>query len=133
MTADLEQGSPDTSVVNEGRPAGTAVAGSELRDLFRRFLSLEGEVKLVNEHKAEIFAEAKKLGFDSKALRAAFRHRVREIEKPENATHDALTDSYLAILRGAEGNGPAFSSSRGSASLGPAEAKPDTSARPRAH
>jgi uncharacterized protein (UPF0335 family) len=81
-----------------------ALNGSGLVDLFERFYALESQVKLVNEGKAVIFDLAKKSGFDPKAVRAAFRQRLRELEKPEiGAKHDAqssLTASYLEALRG---------------------------------
>src|SRR5262245_36231432 len=71
--------------------------------LFGRFQESEEQNKDANEKKAGIFADAKAAGLDAGALRAAFRQRVRELEKPEAAQkHDAsnsLTASYLAALR----------------------------------
>ena len=72
--------------------------------MFERSLSPEKEAKSVNERKAELFAMTKNSGFDPKAVRAAFRQLVRELETPEAAQkHDdlnSLTATYLKALRG---------------------------------
>ena len=53
---------------------------SRLGELFRQFLSLEADGKSVNKRKADLFVKAKADGYDPKALRTAFRQRVREME-----------------------------------------------------
>ena len=72
--------------------------------LFSRFLESEHHCKLANDEKATIFAEAKAAGLDAGALRAAFRQRVRELDKPDAVQkHDSfnsLARSYLCALRG---------------------------------
>jgi uncharacterized protein (UPF0335 family) len=118
---------------NEQKIPSDAPTGSELRDVFHRFLALEAEGKSLNDHKAALFARAKADDYDSKALRTAFRQRVREMQYPEETTkHGELTDSYLLILR-SEGSGDAgeFDSSR--VSLASAEPAPDALARSHAH
>jgi uncharacterized protein (UPF0335 family) len=110
-----------------------APAGSGLRGLFQCFLALEAEGKSLNDHKAALFARAKADGYDSKALRAAFRQRAREMQYPEETTkHGELTDSYLLILR-SEGMGDPDISYSSSTSLSPAEPAPDALARSHAH
>jgi uncharacterized protein (UPF0335 family) len=113
---------------NEQKIPSDAPTGSELRDVFHRFLALEAEGKSLNDHKAALFARAKADGYDSKALRTAFRQRVREMESQRRPRCMANTDSYLLILR-SEGSGDAgeFDSSR--VSLASAEPAPDALAR----
>jgi uncharacterized protein (UPF0335 family) len=114
---------------NEQKIPSDAPTGSELRDVFHRFLALEAEGKSLNDHKAALFARAKADGYDSKALRTAFRQRVREMQYPEETTkHGELTDSYLLILR-SEGSGDAGTSDCSPLSLAPAEPAPDALAR----
>jgi hypothetical protein len=75
-----------------------------LASLFQQFLEAEEHCTQANEKKAAIFAEAKAKGLDPSASRAAFRQRVREVNKPElGEKHDAsnsLATSYLDALRG---------------------------------
>jgi hypothetical protein len=71
--------------------------------LFSRFQESEEQNKDANHKKAGVFADAKAAGLVAGALRAAFRQRVRELEKPDvGEKHDALnslTRSYLEALR----------------------------------
>jgi uncharacterized protein (UPF0335 family) len=110
-----------------------APTGSGLCDLFQRFLALEEEGKALNNYKAELFATAKADGFDPKALRTAFRQRVREIENPgDTAKYGKLTDSYLVILR-SQGKGDAGSSCASPVSPAPAEPALEALTRSHAH
>lgn len=110
-----------------------APTGSGLRDVFQRFLALEAEGKSLNHHKAALFARAKVDGYDPKALRTAFRQRVREMQDPEaTMKHGELTDSYLLILR-SEGSGDAGTSDSSPVSFAPAETAPGALARSLAH
>jgi hypothetical protein len=72
--------------------------------LFGRFQESEEQNKNANEKKVAIFADAKAAGLDPRAVRVAFRQRLRELEMPElGQKHDALnslTVSYLEALRG---------------------------------
>jgi uncharacterized protein (UPF0335 family) len=118
---------------NEQKSPSDAPTGSGLRGVFQRFLALEAEGKLLNDHKAALFARAKVDGYDPKALRTAFRQRVREMENPEETTkHGELTDSYLLILR-SEGSGDAGTSDSSPESPAPAEPAPDALAGSHAH
>ncbi len=110
---------------NEQQSRGDAPEGAGLRGLFQCFLALEADGKSVNKRKAALFVNAKAGGYDPKALRTAFRQRVREMESPEETTkHGELTDSYLVILR-SEGSGEAGVSDSSRLSLPPAEPAPD--------
>lgn len=72
--------------------------------LFGRFQESEEQNKNANDKKVAIFADAKAGGLDPRAVRVAFRQRLRELEMPElGQKHDALnsrTVSYLEALRG---------------------------------
>jgi uncharacterized protein (UPF0335 family) len=129
MTTISKQKSSKASLVkNQQQRPDDAQGESKLPDLFKRFLALEEEGKAVNERKAKVFDDAKVNGLEPKAVRHAFRHRVREMENPdESKKHDKLTDSYLTILRGTEG-GDARNSD--SAPLSPAE---ETAPEPHTH
>jgi uncharacterized protein (UPF0335 family) len=130
-TSQQNNGEP-SPLANEQQSRGDAPDGSGLRDLFRHFLALEADGRSVNDRKAKVFAKAKADGFDPKALRTAFRQRLREMENPkETAKHDEHTDSYLVILR-SEGNGDDHTSDSSPASA-QAEPAPDTLARSHAH
>jgi uncharacterized protein (UPF0335 family) len=129
----LEEGGGPPPPENEQKSPSDAPTGSGLRDLFQRFLALEAEGKSLNHHKAALFARAKVDGYDPKALRTAFRQRVREMQYPEATTkHGELTDSYLLILR-SEGSGDAGTSDSSPVSFAPAEPAPDALARSLAH
>jgi hypothetical protein len=117
----------------EQKSPSDAPTGSGLRDVFQCFLVLEADGKSVNKRKAALFVKAKADGYDPKALRTAFRQRVREMEYPEETTkHGELTDSYLLVLR-SEGSGDAGTSDSSPVSLAPAEPAPDALARSHAH
>jgi uncharacterized protein (UPF0335 family) len=106
---------------------------SRLGELFRQFLSLEADGKSVNKRKADLFVKAKADGYDPKALRTAFRQRVREMENPEETTkHGELTDSYLVILR-SEHSGDAGMSDASPVLPAPGEPAPDALARSHAN
>jgi uncharacterized protein (UPF0335 family) len=114
---------------NEQQSRGDVPDDSRLRDLFRQFVALEEDGRSVNDRKAKVFTRAKADGYDAKALRTAFRQRVREMENPEETTkHGELTDSYLLILR-SEGSGDAGTSDSSPVSLAAAEAAPDAPTR----
>jgi uncharacterized protein (UPF0335 family) len=103
MDANLEREKSKAPAMREVGPVSCTVGDeSKLGDLFATFLGLEQEGKDLNRQKAELFVAAKNFGFDRRAVQAAFRHRLREIEKPEpTAVHDALTTRYLTALRSA--------------------------------
>jgi uncharacterized protein (UPF0335 family) len=120
MSESSNKATPSQSAIQNKQPAADKAAdGSELLNLFKRFLELEEKSNSVNAQKAEVFGDAKSRGFDTKAVRAAFRHRVRELDKPEpTAIHDKRTAEYLVTLRGA-GTMEALTRTREGASDGP--------------
>lgn len=75
--------------------------GHELvRSIFARWQAIEAEKQVLGEDSKELFQEAKSQGLDTKALRAAFRQKVKD-DQPVTAEmqeHDALVDLYLGAL-----------------------------------
>lgn len=75
------------------------VSDDQVRDAFQRWKNLEEEKARISEDLKELFAEQKAFGHDTKAMRAAFRLKVKMDEaRPEDAEHEALVDTYLAAL-----------------------------------
>ncbi len=71
----------------------------QVRSAFQRWKNLEEEKARIAEDLKELFAEQKAFGHDTKAMRAAFRLKVKMDEaRPEDAEHEALVDTYLAAL-----------------------------------
>lgn len=71
-----------------------------VRSIFARWKSIEDEKAVLGEDSKELFQEAKSHGLDTKALRAAFRQKVKD-DEPVTAKmqeHDALVDLYLTAL-----------------------------------
>ena len=78
-----------------------AIGHNQLRSIYARWERLEEEKRATAEDLKELFAEAKSNGYDTKALRAAFRLRALSEEKSaEQNEHEALVDLYLAGLGG---------------------------------
>jgi uncharacterized protein (UPF0335 family) len=70
-----------------------------VRSYYARWLRLEDEKAAIMEDAKELFAEAKSGGFDTKAMRAAFRLKAKADEdRPEDAEHRALVEMYLDVL-----------------------------------
>ncbi len=75
------------------------IPGEQVRSAFQRWKNLEEEKARISEDLKELFAEQKAFGHDTKAMRAAFRLKVKLDEaRPEDAEHEALVDTYLAAL-----------------------------------
>lgn len=68
-----------------------------VRSYFDRWKRLEDEKAGIAADLKELFAEAKAQGFDTKAMRAAFRLQVRE-RTPEDDEFDALVELYTEAL-----------------------------------
>jgi len=76
-----------------------SIADDQVRSAFKRWQNLEEEKARVADDLKELFAEQKALGHDTKAMRAAFRLKVKLDEAdPAEAEHEALVDTYLAAL-----------------------------------
>lgn len=74
-------------------------AEDQVRSAFQRWKNLEEEKSRIADDLKELFAEQKSHGHDTKAMRAAFRLKVKMDEAdPADAEHEALVDTYLAVL-----------------------------------
>lgn len=72
-----------------------------IRSVHDRWLRLEEDKRAVGEDLKDLFAEAKANGFDTKALRAAFRMtRKRSEDAAAVEEHEAIVDTYMAALIG---------------------------------
>jgi len=75
------------------------VARDQLVSIFERWQRLEEEKAEISEGLKELFAEAKGNGYDAKALRLAFRAKVKADEAdPADAELQALVEIYLDNL-----------------------------------
>ena len=76
-----------------------SIADDILRNGFERWQRLEGEKQAISDDLKELFAELKSQGFDSKALRAAFR-TVAKASDMEVQEHNAIVELYVDSLMG---------------------------------
>ena len=75
------------------------IARDQLRSIFDRWSRLEAEKAMLTEDLKELFAEAKGNGYDPKALRLAFRTKVKaEAETDADRETAALAETYLSAL-----------------------------------
>ena len=74
----------------------TEAAREKLRQTVSRIERLEEEKKEVAEQIKEVYAEAKSMGFDVKALRQAV--RLRKIDAREREEQEMILDLYLSAL-----------------------------------
>ena len=76
-----------------------SVADDQLRSFFERWNRLEEEKTAISEDLKALFAEAKGVGFDTKAMRVVFRERTADDSaKLEAAELDQICDLYRASL-----------------------------------
>lgn len=76
-----------------------SVADDQLRSFFERWNRLEEEKTAISEDLKALFAEAKGVGFDTKAMRVVFRERAADDSaKLEAAELDQICDLYRASL-----------------------------------
>lgn len=72
---------------------------SELRSFFDRWLNLEERKAAVSEDLKELFSEAKSRGFEPKAMRIAFKGKVRdESETEDDRALAAMVYTYRAAI-----------------------------------
>lgn len=91
---------------------------SGIVELYDRWAAEEADRRDQQERLKELFSEAKDDGFNTKALRAAFRQRfddeyLTDDQREKRATNDADTDVYLSALarvrtRGADSDGSEY-------------------------
>ena len=75
-----------------------APANTQLEFFVKRVESIEGEIKAFNDDKRDIYAEAKSEGFDVKALKTVIARR--RIDPAELSEHEAIVETYMAVLQG---------------------------------
>jgi uncharacterized protein (UPF0335 family) len=68
----------------------------KLRQTVAKIERLEEEKKEVAEQIKDVYAEAKALGFDTKALRSVI--RLRKIERAEREEQEMILETYLIAL-----------------------------------
>lgn len=71
-------------------------AREKLKQTIERVERLEEEKKEIAEQIKEVYAEAKALGFDTKALRQVV--RIRKKDRQEREEEEMVLDTYLAAL-----------------------------------
>ena len=102
---------------DSNKPKGTRASGDEaklelgnvphergLDPLFVLYRGCVERSKLVDHDKAAIFAKARDQGLDVVALKAAFRQRIRELERSEDDDrYDGLNNCIMGYLRALRG------------------------------
>lgn len=74
-------------------------ADGQIKSFFQRWERLEDEKKQISDLLKDLFAETKGFGYDTKALRAAFRRKVKEdLDNPADAEFEAVVDTYLNAI-----------------------------------
>ncbi len=74
-------------------------ADGQIKSFFQRWERLEDEKKQISDLLKDLFAETKGFGYDTKALRAAFRRKVKEdLDNPADAEFEAVVDTYLSAI-----------------------------------
>jgi uncharacterized protein (UPF0335 family) len=68
----------------------------KLRQTVTKIERLEEEKKEVADQIKEVYAEAKAIGFDTKALRTAI--KLRKIERSEREEQEMILETYLIAL-----------------------------------
>lgn len=71
-------------------------AREKLRQTVAKIERLEEEKREVAEAIKDVYAEAKAIGFDTKALRQVI--RLRKIERAEREEQDMILETYLIAL-----------------------------------
>lgn len=74
----------------------TEAAREKLKQIVAKIETLEGEKKEVGGQIKDVYAEAKAMGYDTKALRAVV--RLRKQDRQEREEHEAILDTYLLAL-----------------------------------
>ena len=74
----------------------TEAAREKLKQLVAKIETLEEEKKEVGGQIKDTYAEAKAMGYDTKALRAVIRPRKQD--RQEREEYEAILDTYLLAL-----------------------------------
>ncbi|MBX5063288.1 DUF2312 domain-containing protein [Rhizobium lentis] len=71
----------------------------QIKSFFQRWQNLEDEKQQISDLLKDLFSEAKGFGYDTKALRAAFRRKVKEdLDNPADAEFEAIVDTYVNAI-----------------------------------
>lgn len=73
-----------------------SVARDQLRAFIERIERLEEEKKTISDDIKDVYAEAKGIGFDTKAIRKVV--ALRKIDQSERMEQEAVLDLYLHAL-----------------------------------
>ncbi|MGO7779452.1 GapR family DNA-binding domain-containing protein [Rhizobium ruizarguesonis] len=74
-------------------------AEGQIKSFFQRWETLEAEKQQVADLMKDLFAEAKGFGYDTKALRAAFRLKAKQdLDSLADAEFEAIVDTYMSAL-----------------------------------
>lgn len=74
----------------------TEAAREKLKQVVSKIERLEEEKKEVGGQIKDVYAEAKSMGYDTKALRSAIRYRKQD--RQEREEHQTILDTYLLAL-----------------------------------
>lgn len=86
----------DPREADDARGDNSGVARDQIRAFVERVERLNEELKAINDDKKEIFAEAKSLGYDTKALKRVI--QLRGQDQSERQEFEAIVDLYLHAL-----------------------------------
>ena len=75
------------------------IPGDRIRSFIERVERIDEEIKVLNEGKKEVLAEANGEGFDVKVLREIL--RLRKQDKDERDKQESLLDLYLRAMESA--------------------------------
>jgi uncharacterized protein (UPF0335 family) len=94
----LETGFPEMSIMDDGASAAalTEAAREKLRQVVSKIERLEEEKKEVGGQIKDVYAEAKSMGYDTKALRNVIRFRKQD--RQEREEQQSILDTYLLAL-----------------------------------
>ena len=83
-------------MTDEATEVSQTVAAGQLRAFIERIERLNEEGKTINQDKAEVYAEAKGTGFDTKIMKQII--RLRAMDTNERKESEAILDLYKAAL-----------------------------------
>jgi uncharacterized protein (UPF0335 family) len=94
----FETGFPETSIMDDGASATalTETAREKLKQVVSKIERLEEEKKEVGGQIKDVYAEAKSMGYDTKALRGVIRFRKQD--RQEREEQQSILDTYLLAL-----------------------------------
>jgi uncharacterized protein (UPF0335 family) len=72
------------------------IAGDRLRSFVERIERIDEDLRVMNDEKKDVFAEAKGEGFDIKILKEVI--RLRKQDQDERDEREALLDIYLRAV-----------------------------------